>query len=380
MVYLLSDRARKMAKEKKKWWWTLGILAFVIYVLIAPRPISEETILKPRWITSLESNFPVSLGDISIPQDNGQMQNFANLLPFRLGNRYGYMGDDGNFTLSQIGKGYISLSENAWAEYEATPSSIRIMNPLNEPVLDIENPEGYPLFLENRIFMIGKEQNSITALGSDGKELWTHDFPAPITCIDGAGGYVLAGTLDGAIELLNSQGKPVITPFEPRGSRLSVILGCAISQDASRLAIISGIDEQRFLLLEQASDTYRVIYHEFLGSGFRRPVYISFVDNDGKVAFEREGGLGIYDIGSRSSMNLPLEGEIAVLDNSGEGRYLFVITSQGPKQKRFISIRYPGIIVIDAPFKSDSAFFARRDNRLYLGGDSTMASFELGRK
>lgn len=382
-----------MAKEKKKWWSILGIFAFIIYIFITARPVSEETVLKPRWIISLESNYPVSLGDFTGSEAGGK-----NFLPFRLGDRYGYVGDDGKFVINKTGKGYISLSEENWTEYEAYPSSIRVMNPLNEPVLDIEKPGGYPLFLDNRIFIVGSEQNSLAALGPKGEELWTYDFPAPITCIDAAGGYVLTGTLDGTVILLNSLGVPVITPFEPGGSRLSVILGCSISRDASRLAIVSGIDNQRFLLLEQAGgeprsirdtqrgqegippDTYKVVYHEFLTSGFRRPVYISFVDNDEKVAFQREGGLGIYDIKTRASINLPLEGDISILDNSGGDRFLFLITSQGPGQKRFISVRYPGTIVLDVPFKSDTAFFARRGSRLYLGGDSTIASFELGRK
>ena len=383
-----------MAKEKKKRLWMFGVGLFIIYILVAARPIPKETVLRPRWITSLESNFPVRLGDSSSAETRGQEPlTPQKLLSFRLGDRYGYVGDDGKFAINQIGKGYVSLSENYWAEYEAYPSSIRVMDPQNEPVLNIENTKGYPLFLDNRIFIVGNEQNSITALDLKGEELWTHDFPAPITCVDAAGGYVLAGTLDGTIELLDSGGNPVFTPFEPGGSRLSVILGCAISRDASRLAIISGIDNQRFLLLEQTGsdprsartagvpgDTYKVIYHEFLTGGFRRPVHISFVDNDGKVAFEREGGLGIYNIGSRSTINVPMEGEITVLDNSEGDRFLFVITSQGPKQKRFIIIRYPGIIMVNAPFKSGGAFFARRDNKLYLGGDLTMASFEMGRK
>ena len=362
-----------MAKEKKKWWWLLGVLAFVIYVFIAARPITEETVLNPRWITSLESNFPVNLGHSSAAEGETP-------LPFRLGDRYGYVGDDGKFIINQRAKGYISLSQKNWAEYEAQPSSIRVMNPLDGLVLDIEKPGGYPLFLDNRIFMVGSEQNSISAIGPNGEVLWTYDFAAPLTCIDASGGYLLAGTLNGVVELLNSDGKPVFTPFEPGGSRLSVILGCAISTDASRLAIISGIDNQRFLLLEHAGDTYRVIYHEFLSAGFRRPVHISFVDNSGKVAFEREGGLGIYDIASRTSIDLPLDGEIEVLDNSGGNRFLFMITSKGPMQKCFIAIRYPGTIVINAPFKSETAFFTRRNNKLYLGGDLTMASFELGSK
>jgi hypothetical protein len=364
-----------MAKEKKKWWWILGVLLFIVYIFIAAGPISKETVLRPRWITSLESNYPISMGDFSFPEGEEQQ-----LLPFRLGDRYGYVGDDGEFIINQIGKGYFSLSENIWAEYEAVPSSIRVMNPLNEPVLTIENPEGYPVFLDNRVFIVGREQNSLAVLGADGEKLWTCVFPAPLTCVDASGGYLLAGTLDGAVMLLDASGNPVFTPFEPGGSRRSAIYGCAISRDASRLAIISGLDKQRFLLLEQTGDTYRVIYHEFLSDGFTRPVHICFVDNDARVAFEREGGLGIFDINSRTSINLPLEGEIAVLDNSGGDRFLFVITSQDPGQKRFIAIRYPGNIVIEVPFKSDTAFFARRDSKLYIGGDSTMASLELGRK
>jgi hypothetical protein len=363
-----------MAKKKRKWWYSLGLVIFVAYNLISAQPIPQETILTPQWITSMELNFPVLLGDFSAP-DIGQK-----LLPFRLNDRFGYVGADGRFTINQIRRGYVSMSETMWAEYEAQPSSIRVMNPLNEALLDIEDIRGYPLFLDNRIFIVGNEQNSLTEIGPGGEELWTHDFPAPITCIDAARGLVLAGTLDGSVVLLNSRGTPAFTPFEPGGSRLSVILGCAISRDGNRLAIISGIDNQRFLLLELFGDTYRVIYHEFLAGGFRRPVHINFVDNDTKVVFEREGGIGIYNLNSRTSTNINLGGEIVSLDSSGDGRFLFVITSQGPGEKRLITIRFPGLVIGEAPFKSENTFFTRRNNTLYIGGDQSIASFELERK
>jgi hypothetical protein len=362
-----------MVKGKKKWLYILGLAAFVFYIFISPRPIPEETILKPRWISSLESNYAVD--ELPSPERKD-----LRLLPFVLGDRFGYVGEDGKFTINQIRTGYVTMSANNWIEYEALPSLIHVMNPLNEPVFTIEDPKGYPLLLDNRFFIIGKEQNMITALDPAGKELWTYDFSAPITCVDAAGGHLLAGTLAGEVILLNSSGIPVFSPFEPGGSRLLVILGCAISADASRLAIISGIEDQRFLLLEHAGDTYKVVYHEFLSAGFRRPIHISFVDNDSKVVFEREEGLGIYNIGSRSSDKVSLDGEIAALDNSGEDGFLFVVTSRGLKDRRFITIRYPASIVNEAPFKSDRVFFARRDKKLYLSGDSTMASFQLEKK
>jgi hypothetical protein len=379
-----------MVKGNKKWFYILGLLAVIVYIFIVPRSIPEETILKPRWITSMETNY--SGGNLAVEEfrqgvipDSGDFsgQGAGALLPFTLGDRFGYVRDDGKFVVNQIRSGYICLSENYWAEYGAQPSSIQIMNPMNGRVLSIEGTKGYPLILDNRFFVVGIEQNSLVEIGSEGEELWTHDFPSPITCVDAASGYVLAGTLDGAVELLNYSGLPVFSPFEPGGSRLSVILGCAISRDASRLAIISGINDQRFLLLERSSggpDTYKVVFHEFLTNGFRRPVHISFVSNDEKVAFEREEGLGIFDIGSRTSINVPLEGEIAVMDNYGGDDYLFVIISQDTKQKRLITIRYPGIIVSNAPFASNSSFFARRGRKIYLGSDSTMVSFELEKK
>jgi hypothetical protein len=377
-----------MAKENKKWLYTTGLTAFVIYIFIAPRSIPVETVLKPLWITSLESNYPVNLQEVSA--DENKL-----LLPFTLGNRFGYLAGDGKFVINQIRDGYVSMSENFWAEYEALPSSIKIMDPNNEEILAVENPKGYPLFLDNRSFIIGSEQNSILAFGQAGEELWTHDFPAPLTCIDASGGYLLAGTLDGSVELLDSTGSMVFTPFEPGGSRFSVILGCAISADASRLALISGIEKQRFLLLERSGtersgtvrpwtsspyDTYKVVHHEFLSDGFRRPVYIRFINNDTQVVFEREEGLGIFIISTRTSTKVKLNGEIAALDDSGEDGFLFLITSQGPNDKRFVAIRHPGLIVNETPYKSKNVFLARQRNRLYLGGDLLMASFEMEKK
>ena len=361
-----------MAKKKLNFWYIICLVAFVLYIFIAARPIPRETVVTPRWIVSLESDPAVI--------ERFDILSVDRPLPFRLGGRFGYVWDDGRFAINQNTNAYLSLSENHWAEYEAIPPYIRVMNPLNEMVMMIEDPHGYPLFLDNRIFIVGSEQQSLTALGSDGRQLWTHDFSATLTVIDASNGYVLAGTVDGNLELLNPQGRLVFPPFAPGGSRLSVIVGCAISSDASMLAVISGIDNQRFLLLERADDNFRVIFHEFLGEGFRRPVRINFINNDTMVVFERENGVGIFSVGSRSSRNIDLEGEIVAIDSYGGGRFIFLVTSQAPGEKRLVTIRYPGCIVSEARFKSENVFFARRGETLFLAGDSAMASFALEKR
>jgi hypothetical protein len=157
-------------------------------------------------------------------------------------------------------------------------------------------------------------------------------------------------------------------------------MGCALSRDGSRIAVVSGIDKQRFLLLERSGESYRVLYHEFLGEGFRRPVHIAFIDQDSRVAFEREEGLGIYGISSRTGVKLPLEGRILGFDGGGEDNLFFLITAPSEEEKRLVAVRLPGTVIMEAPFKSAAAFLGRRGSRIYVGGGTTLASFELGKK
>jgi hypothetical protein len=361
-----------MVKRKKRYIIAGGLLFFVIYIFGAAQPIPTETVLTLRWIHSLTSTYPTATFLETSP-----------LLPFQLGDHFGFVDKNGNFSINQVKKNYISLSDDGWAEYATVPASIEVRDPMDNIRSSIDTALGYPLFLDKRTFLVSSEQNAISALDDNGNVSWSYDFAATLTCVDAAAGFLLAGSLDGTIEILDDQGKRVFF-FEPGGSRLSIILGCAFSKDSSRFAIISGIDEQRFLLMERLGDSlnneYRVVYNEFLGEGFRRPIHIVFVDNNRRVAFERESGLGLYEIASRTSLNLPLQGEISAIDESGNNHLLFLITSQSDVQKRLVSIQFPGTIMAEAPFKSENIFLGRQDNVLYLGGGTTLISFEVDKK
>jgi hypothetical protein len=368
-----------VAKKKKKYWLIAGLALFFVYFFAAPRPIPRETILSARWLTSLESDYPVYIGDTPTAGSAGEAA-AEPLLPFTLGDRFGYMDAQGRFVLNRIKSGYVSLSENYWSEYETEPEALEIHNPRNGETTAVEKGRGYPLFPGGRIFLMGSEGNSISALDGAGRTLWTYDFAAPLTCIDAAGGIVLTGSLDGAAEVLDDNGRQLFS-FEPGGSRLSVILGCAVSRDGSRLGIISGVDDQRFLLLERFGDAadgeYKVVYHEFLEDGFRREVFISFIEDDNWIVFERNGGLGVYKISARRSSKIPLPGTVSAIDASGGGGLLFIISSPREGQKMLIALRLPDRIVMKAPFKSETAFLGRSGSRIYTGGGTTLASFEL---
>jgi hypothetical protein len=365
-----------VAKDKKKYWIPLSFLLFIAYTFIAAQPIPRETILVPRWLSSLEANYPVPLNSGEGGAESSAADAF---FPFKLSSHFGYVDSRGFFSINRKQTGYISLSEEYWTEYQAIPETVSILDPQNKLKTRIDQPRGYPFFLDKKIFFINNEQNSLSLADPSGDIRWVHDFAAPVTDIDAGAGLILAGFLDGTVEVLGEEGERIFF-FEPGGSRLSVILGCRISRDGSKLAIVSGYDDQRFLLLERFGDSYKVSYHEFLADGFRRPVYLAFVDGDNRVVFEREGGIGIYDINTRSCLKVPLDGSISAIETSGEGGLFFVVISQSGTQKKLVAIRFPGTIIMEAPFKSGDSFLDRRGSRIFLGGGTTLAAFDLDKR
>jgi len=366
---------------RKKIWLIVVIVLFIAYFFLAARTIPRQMVLVPGWISSLESGEAVQMKEISGPETD-------TLLPFSMGSRFGFVRrKDGRFSINRTARYNVSLSGKYWAEYEAEPNRITIYDNMGEQYTVIENPRGYPFFLDEgggqgRIFIIGSEQNSISEIDVSGSCLWTYEFVAQLTCVDAAAGLLLAGTLDGSIVVIDSSGGKVFS-FEPGGSRYPVILGCAISRDGSALALISGIDNQRFLFLEHFGagfGDYKVVYHEFLTGNFRRPVYINFIENDRWVAFERVGGLGFYEAGSRRMTKVNLDGEISAIDQSGGQGLLFTVVSISPDRKELAGIMLPDRIMVAAPFKSGDVFMGRADSQLLVGGGQKIIAFELEKR
>ena len=366
-----------MSEKRKKALTAIGA-AFVVYSIVAVRPVPQETVLAPRWLSSLESGQPIVFGE---PSGAATLT-----LPFVLDSRFGYVGMDGRFPLNRVRTGQVSISRERWAEFDGELESVAIHGADGEALFVIDNPGGYPFFLDGRTFVVGSGQDSVSEIDGSGGKLWTFDFPSPVTSMDAAAGLLLAGLLDGMAVLVDGAGRQVFS-FDPGGSRFSVILGTAISGDGSRLAIVSGIDSQRFLLLERFGASvgdFRVVYHEFLGEGFRRPVHVAFVENDRHVVFERQGGLGIYDTESRLTRNVGVDGELRALDGSGGQGLMFAVFARAEGGvKDLVGIRVSGRsprVVTRATFRSDEFFLGRTGSRLIVGGGQAMVAFDLERR
>jgi hypothetical protein len=363
-----------MARYNKKSLIIVVVFMLLLYAFVAAGPVTEETVLSLNWIASLETSYAER------EADDGQ------LIPFELGQYVGYVSDDGRFGVNRQKQAYVSMSDTVWAEYGAQDETIIVKDCFDRDVFRIENGHGYPFFLDAKTFIVHTEQNSVSLIASEGanagEAVWKYDFASPLTCVDAAAGRFLAGTLDGTVELIDENGMRVYFS-ESSGSRIATIFGCALSTDGEKIALVSGLDKQRFMLIEQAGTTWRITFHEFLEDGLRRNVFVKFVDNDDKVVFERENGLGVYDIKKHTSYKIPLDGDVTALENGGADGFLFLITSPPPMSgngKKLVVIRFPDTVVVEAPFNSVDAFLTRRDSHLFVGGKTTLVSFEIEKK
>jgi len=377
-----------VAQKRTRILFIISIIVFFIYFFIAARPIPREIVLIPRWINTLNTRVyqDTSASFRSVSGDH---------YPFSLGSRFGFVSSSGDFLINRERTQEISLGKNMWTEYPAEPDSIVINNILYGNEILVQNPGGYPFILDDRIFILGSEQNSLSEISGSGNVLWSYDFGSPLTAIDAAAGLVVTGSLDGLIEVFNSFGERIFH-FETSGSRYLVILGCAISHNGNYIGVISGIDQQRFMLFERAGSEgdYRINYHEFTGEGFRRPVHIWFVDDDQRVIYERMGGIDSYNIRSRRVVNIPLDGEISAIDESGGGGYLFLITSHQDMLKKLVGIRFQSAgvfrrsssaadaVFLEASFKSDDVYLNRSGaaggpSMFVIGGGTALISFDL---
>jgi hypothetical protein len=343
-------------------------LAALCYAFAATSPVTEEEVLTKGWLRSYESAYPESSAS-------------EQLFPFETAARFGYFDAEGKFTLSRLKNKKLSISDKVFAEYDAVPQEIEIRDKRDQPLSTLPEPQGYPLFLNDRIYLVSFEQNAISALSPDNELHWNYVFTAPLTCVAGADGYLLTGTLNGAIELVDENGKRVFF-FETGGSRITCVYGVAVSDDLSHFAVVSGVDNQRILIFERYAGSYRIVFHEFTGLGKRRPVRVIFGGN--RVFYEHDNGLGIYEIKTRANRLIPLDGEISALAGYGGGsntdtdRVYLVMTKDGVQW--LLAVDYPATVTMRVPFKSAEVFLRRRDKQLFVGTERTLVSFMLERK
>lgn len=351
-------------------------LFFLVYLFAAATPLRSEFVLDPRWVVDI-------LGEATTRSGN------ENLVPFRLGDRFGYIGENGSLAASMRlpssgvsfeGKADddspsdVALSDTAFAVYSSDYMRIEAKAP-DGSTLFLSDLPGIPYFSNDRRFLVSPGMDAIGEYRSDGYLAWNYEFPAIITAFEATREFTVAGLMNGMVEGVDRNGARNFS-FETGGSRIPVIYGLAVSGSGDAIALVCGLDRQRFIYLERKGGDFRVAHHRYLDSSYRSPVAIRF-SADGRFAyFAQPEGISVFDAKKRSFGSVPfVSTNFDVLTEGGKG--FVILSSSIPEGRMIICVDPPGRVIFSHLLPSGISFVAMRGESLYLGIDDRVARLDF---
>ena len=348
---------------KKRFAAAAVVATGIAYFLFCATPLQKELILVPGWTRSV-SKAPAA----SPARTQGSP------IPFRLGDRYGYFTPEGSILFTATVSYGVAMAGDAFAKYERLSEGFLIESPGGAGIVRVSSV-GYPFFAAGRRFVVMPDQAAVSELGKGGAAAWTYQFPSVVTAFDASPSVAVFGLMDGSIVGLDRSGA-VVLDFSPGGSRLSGVYGVAVSPDGLLVAAVTGIDRQRLVVMEKRSAAYRVTYHRYLASDYRRPVRIAFTPDGRRLEYESPSGVGVYDRDTRGEtiVSLPASPRLGLTARDGQ---LMVFLSGGGEAKRLVCTAFPDRRAVDVPFRAVLGFVDTLGDSLFLGFDDEIVRMDL---
>lgn len=282
-----------------------AVLLIVLYFALLPYPLGKELVARPAWavdVATASSNS--AAGDPPGSQEEG-------ISPFALGDLFGYVEPDGKLlhvghTLFQVAlspAGYIDYTRvgTDWIMRDARGARLVAFSGIGYPML---SPDG------RRILVVNPDQTGLREVDGNGDTAWSRDFPATVTSVSLQGDFLLVGLLNGALQLIGRTGR-LIFLAPPGPSRIPVIYGCAVANDGSFIASVSGIEPQVLTVLGRSGVSYTGVLREILPTDYRREVRIGFSPDSRCLYYEDGRGVGFAAPSSGRISSLSLSGRLA---------------------------------------------------------------------
>ncbi len=350
-------------EKKKRGWVVLLACGFILYFFIAARPMGKELSVIPAWTVRAQGAVGAS----------GSSQGEARA--FNLGDRFGYFSPQGRL-LSSIRAGAEDvISQDLYGSRDAASGKTFFYLPTGEKAFEL-SVAGRPFFSAGRLFLIKPDNNGISEFSNSGGTAWSKDTSSLITCFDANENLAVIGGLDGRLVVLGLDGSPV-EDFSPGGSRIPIILGCAVSEDSRYIAIVAGIDRQRLVLLERKGEGYRISWHAYLDTDFRRRVFLEFSADSRYLISEAVGGVSIRDLVKGQGSYLALPGRVAAL-HSAAGDDLFLLLSNAVDGSYLQLLRAPAIPLLQAQLPIQDPFIDRIGRSVFVGLADKILRLDMG--
>jgi len=325
------------------------IIILILYIFLASRTIGKEYHFSPVWVRDLQK---AELSAFSEKED---------YIGFQLGSIFGYFSLDGDIIYLNKSLYRTALGRDIFFNYSNKPQNL-VARDLEGRIQFSIDRRGYPVILRNRIFVISEEGNGISEWDREGNMLWEHWYVSLITSIDVNKENLLLGFLNGSIELIDGEGKSIYQ-YVPEHSRIKAVYGCALSEDSTVLALVSGIDPQRLTILENKEDTFRVIDSRITDTAFRRTMFMRFIG--GYLFIEGSESINYLEVGRKDLYSVPIHGGLRAVKYDNAGKYYIFSESEGNTWLQ--AIESPMYQIAETKIEGAPVFIENRDSIIFLG-------------
>lgn len=339
---------------------SLACLFVLLYLILFPRALPPEFTLVPESASVLADR----KADRLTPGGSY----------FLLGSREGYWSPEGSLEQVQPRRPLAAVSGDRLAWYDASQDRLVVESPSG--TLFTVAGESFPFWKDGQLFTMEENRLGLTAVGSQGRQLWKKQFSSLVTSVDTTGRLTVVGTLDGRVQVFGPDGA-VSGGFQPGGSRLPVVYNVALAPDDGAILVLAGVDPKRFLVLERGGADFRPIFHKPLKEASPWPTPLGFLNNGALAYYENDRGLAVLDPRSPDhEVVIASQGKPLVVEALPGGHLLaFVERSSDRTSLRVASIT--GVSLLTLPFAFQDLLLQSQGNTLFLGVDQTLLRMEV---
>ncbi len=343
----------------------VAVFAGIVYFLVCAFPLRRQFALAPVWARDLAAA-PQAPGASPAPGKTAH--------PFRMGSGFGYFDEGGTILFAAPAPYGVAMAGDGFAAYDRLSSGFVVRSPSGAELSKSSLP-GYPFFAAGRRFVLAPDQCGVAELAPDGSARWRRQFGSVITAFGAGASLAAFGLMDGSLVGIGPGGEELLS-FAPSGSRLPGIFGAAVSPDGNLVAAVSGLDKQRLVVLEKRSSAYRVTYHRWLESDFRRPVAMDFSGDGKRLVYEAPRGVAVYDRDARMESLIAAEPYGRLGERLEGSRMLLLLAGRG-LDKRLVCASPEDRRLVDLPIRAADAFLESSGRSLFLGMDAELVRLDL---
>jgi len=292
------------------------------------------------------------------------------LIPFRLKKEFGYISSSGN--ISYINEIFYNVTQNNnhFINYSAITDNLIINNNDGSFVTNLKT-DGFPFFIDERLFIISANSKRISEWNIDGRNLFIFENEAEIISCDANKDTLIIGTIDGSVTIADKE-KKAEKLLKPELSRINAIYGIAVSDDSDYIAMITGIDPQYMIIMKKKNNQYNRFYTYQFADNLRHSRFISFFNNDRYLCFESSKTFYCLDFLSKKLNKIELPATITNIHYINSLNFFAVTTKMDGGKSDFVLIDPACRKFYSNTIFSDFSYIGNSVNRILFGSDQTI--------